>query len=375
MKEKLEQLQIIRFLAFGIIFVRHMEEWVHFPTVRGNMINGITFFFILSGLVNAYAMYGRKVELSCKEILKYMKKKIEKFYPLYFCTLLVCLFTSGYVEHLIKRDMAYVKQQTVFLIRDLLLVQSWFKDGYFSFNGVAWFLSTLILMCFVSIPVLYVFNKIVESKKMGIVGKLMIFAAIIILTLAVTVIYHFQMHGSNDEFWLYIFPFARLGEYVIGMGMGYIICLTKKYITKISKAGYVKRVFTFLELASLALWGGIMLIQAEPWKYRVVQWLIPNIILLFVFSMGRGYVSDIFRNRHLVFLCDVSFECFLLHIPVLCVVESVYKHIFPTLVGTAIPDTLALVISLMLTICLGNLIHNGLRHEQSLWGLVRYGNS
>ena len=376
MKEKMEQLQIIRFISFGIIFIRHSADWVHFPNFQGNTINAITFFFMLSGLVNAYSMYGRDIMLTRKCITGYMKKKIEKLYPLYFCTLIVSLFTSGFFSHLIKNDLLYVKQQTIFLVRDVFLIQSWFTDGYFSFNGVAWFLSTLFPMCLITVPVLYGFNKVIKREDLKKSVKILILSVIAVLTLTITVIYHYLMHGENDEFWLYIFPVARMGEYITGLCLGYIICLIKpevpdnmlnspESLPKDSGAGTSKLtwiIFTVLETFAFLFWTGIMLLPAEPWKYRVVRWLLPNIILLLVFSMGKGLISTIFRNRYLVFLGDISFECFLIHIPVKLTVEFIYEHLHPT--HGALPDTLMLIITLILIIYIGNVIH-GFTNKQN----------
>ena len=75
-KEKLNQLQFLRFLAFMLVFLRHAEKWVHFPTPKGNSVNAITFFFMLSGFVGAYSLEGRIKGCGIKDIFIFMKKKI-----------------------------------------------------------------------------------------------------------------------------------------------------------------------------------------------------------------------------------------------------------------------------------------------------------
>ena len=78
--------------------------------------------------------------------------------------------------------------------------------------------------------------------------------------------------------------------------------------------------------------------------------------------MGKGLISTIFRNRYLVFLGDISFECFLIHIPVKLTVEFIYEHLHPT--RGALPDTLMLIITLILIIYIGNVIH-GFTNKQN----------
>ena len=51
----------------------------------------------------------------------------------------------------------------------------------------------------------------------------------------------------------------------------------------------------------------------SPWRSRIFTWLLPNLVLIGVFTCGMGWVSSLFRWKPLVRLGDVSFECFLIH--------------------------------------------------------------
>ena len=44
-----------------------------------------------------------------------------------------------------------------------------------------------------------------------------------------------------------------------------------------------------------------------------MSWLVPNLVLLSVFTIGAGWVSSLFRCEPLVRMENVSFECYLLH--------------------------------------------------------------
>lgn len=81
MREKINSLQGLRVIAMLIIFLYHTElfPFGHFA---------VTFFFILSGFV-AYYSDTSKDTLSLKESIIYSLKKIEKFYPIYFFTVIL----------------------------------------------------------------------------------------------------------------------------------------------------------------------------------------------------------------------------------------------------------------------------------------------
>lgn len=82
-KEKLEQLQFLRFICFSLVFIRHASVWVHFPNPKGNVVNVISFFLMLSGFMTAYTMFEREPKLDIKNIFMYVFKKIIRFSYVY----------------------------------------------------------------------------------------------------------------------------------------------------------------------------------------------------------------------------------------------------------------------------------------------------
>ena len=143
----------------------------------------------------------------------------------------------------------------------------------------------------------------------------------IMLLIALLAVYNYTLHGINDEFWLYIFPPARLGEYFIGIIIGYYILSIKK------DAGGTRIIFTVLEIAALLQWVFIMMIPAEGWRYRVMEWVIPNVILIGIFAYGRGHLSKLFSKKIFAFLGDVSFECFLLHVIIIRLLDMGIRYL------------------------------------------------
>ena len=262
----------------------------------------VSFFFMLSGLVTALVFFNRDVRLSWREEGKYLWRKVKKIYPLYlFTTLYLFLYTN--TESLTA--LFDVQRFPGQLVRNLLLVQSWSAEGAFSYNGVGWFLSTLMFLSVFSLPVMFLLNKINRRPK----GRLLLSGALA-GTLSLTAVYCYLTKNLDMDYWQYIFPPARMGEYLGGMLLGMLVCTLKPHL----KQGNTARIlFTVLEVGALCYWFFMLSRAGSPWRSRIFTWLLPNLVLIGVFACGMGWVSSLFRWKPLVRLGDVSFECFLIH--------------------------------------------------------------
>lgn len=299
-----DQLQFLRFLAFFLIFLWHANYWVPdwFPLING-AVNGVSFFFILSGLVTGYSSFNKA--FSIKNSKTYMLKKIQKIYPLYFFTTIFAISYSGLAYVVANYDYFEVKMEIIQLLKNLCLIQAWFTDGYFSYNGVGWFLSVMVFLWLFTVPLLLCAKKIQQSKY-----NLIIFSIIISLVVAITTLYCYVFRNWDTQYWEYIFPPACIGEYVSGICLGYIVCLLKE---KIPNSSVIKIIFTFAEIVSLGFWIYAMYLPVSTWSFRIIHWLFPNFLLLIIFALGKGYISDLFSTAPLRGLGDISFECFLIH--------------------------------------------------------------
>lgn len=298
-----DQLQFLRFWAFFNVFVCHGEQWLFFkyPTSHCSTA-AVSFFFMLSGLVTALVSYNKDVRLSWREEGKYLWRKVKKIYPLYlFTTLYVFLYTN--TESLTA--LFDVQRFPGQLVRNLLLVQSWSAEGALSYNGVGWFLSTLMFLSVFSLPVMFLLNKINRRPK----GWLLLSGALA-GTLFLTAVYCYLTKNLDMGYWQYIFPPARMGEYLGGMLLGMLVCTLKPHL---KQGNTVRIVFTVLEVGALGYWFFMLSRAGSPWRSRIFTWLLPNLVLIGVFTCGMGWVSSLFRWKPLVCLGDISFECFLIH--------------------------------------------------------------
>ena len=352
MSERANQLQFLRFISFLLIFLWHSEGYriKYMPPGGNGAVCAVSFFFILSGFVTAYSSYNKKTELTLNNILRELWKKLKKFYPLYLIIIIISVLYSSIPLNIAsyRFDLLIVNGKQ--LLKNLLLIQSWFPQGYFSYVGSAWFLSTIMFLYIFNIPFRSLLNKIKESRY-----KWFLYFLTFILAISYSAIYSYFIRNLKTEFWGYVFPPARLGEYFSGMTLGYMIMQLKNNFLdkKIHSSKKVIFLFTILELVILILWiKNIYTIQSS-WAFRIVAWVPFNIIMVLIFGIGMGLFSKFFQNHYLKLLGDISFECFLIH--------QIILHIYYEMSGVRSVSILGNVFSilycLILTIMAALLIH------------------
>lgn len=321
MNKRLNAIQSLRFLAFLAIFGLHFLSSTSKLFAFGDYYiyaaaGAVSFFIILSGFLHGYSVSSGFKSHSflgkIKEILFYVWSKIKHFLPLYLTLMLVL-----YYYNIIKGGVTFI-DALPYLLRCIFLVQSWHNGGYFLICGPAWFLSTIIFLYACKLPLQALLNKI---EKKG--GSLFLWLAFF-FSLSILFIYSKLIldNALFDEFYLYVLPVSRLPEYFMGMILGRLLSKTrtsKKYVT----------VWTLIELAVLFFWI-YSPVMKDPisWNgYRVLRWLLPNILTISVFSLERGLVSKFLSFKPFVKLGDAAFGGFLIHTAVLFVL--LYEGLAP----------------------------------------------
>ena len=163
------------------------------------------------------------------------------------------------------------------------------------------------------------------------------------------------------EYWQYIVPPARLREYIIGICISNIIYLFENKNYKYFSNEFKGILCSLLEIGSIMLWICNMYLPMEYWEYRIVHWIIPNIVLIAIFIHGKGIISNLFRKKVLVYLGDISFECFLIH----QIVIYFYKQSIDVDATEIVGRLFSIIFCLILTIMIANIAH-GKANESSL---------
>lgn len=338
-----DQLQFLRFLAFLNVYLVHTDDWLSFfyPTAySGN--SAVSFFFILSGLVAGLSCFEKKENFTLREYGAYMWKRIVKIYPLHFLATLLSVIYSAIPQLVGANNLEALKEPLVHLLKHLLLIQSWFPLDDFAFNGASWFLSTLIFLTALNLPMSVILNKVRKIRY----GYLLMLGATLGLAFTV-VVYCYFTKNWEVSYWHYKFPPARVAEYLIGMVWGFMLRNVKR---NFNPNGICRGFFTIAELFSLIFWYMMLFRPGSPWRSHIVTWLKPNVILLVVFTCGYGWVSDLFRKRVFVRLGDLSFGCYLLHGIIVKSYRAIQGYDLPSIEA----KMFAFVFCLMASIILAN---------------------
>ncbi len=352
-KGREEQLQFLRFLAFLNVFVTHAEQWLFFPyRATFSALASVSFFFMLSGLVAGYSLAGKTVVPSFGNIAGFLWKKIRKVYPLYFLTTMFAVMFSEIPLLVTQCDFAGLRPLLLQLGRNLLLIQSWFPGTAHSFNTVGWFLSVLVFHYAMTLPLAWMLNKLNSGKFRN-----LLFAGLFMGISVGIVFYCYTIRGDRMSFWHNQFPPARLGEYCLGMIMGFVARREKK---RLPQGKFWRIVFTVLEIAVLLFWYYSLSRPGNYWRHKTVSWLIPNVLVLAVYLAGQGWLSSLFRRKELVYLGDISFECYLLHQLILMRFAINLSGAEPSVPG----NVFVFLFSLLFSILMAGYIHGKRMHEK-----------
>lgn len=315
-----EQLQFLRFFAFLLVCAHHLRPYnvAWFPGEPG-ACTGVVFFFVLGGFVSGLSSYDREIHFSLRSEKEYLVKKLRRFYPLYFVTIMFAVIYSEIPPAIVQHEYRRIIPELIQLAKCLLLLQSWFPADFFSFNAVGWFLSTIFFLYAVNLPLRSLFSKIKKLEHSALLFGITAAAAF-----AGTCLYCYAARDTDILYTEYVLPISRLGEYVCGMALGYLVCpLVRRVQSEDRKMFWI---FTAIEAATLFFWLYNMYTPFQRWEQKIVHWLLPNCMLIVTFAFGKGLLSKLFRNKWLVYLGDICFECFMIHVVLIRMV--IYTQVF-----------------------------------------------
>lgn len=307
MKERLQSIQVIRAIAFILIFLSHVEIVSTGPI-------GVSLFLVLSGFCMTYAYLDRPEKIPSPGLMnnaKFAWQKVKKLYPLHVVTLLfVSLIVFGGL-FLHRVSYTEIAEQGAYFITNGLLLQSWipWRDGYFSFNAVSWYLSTAAFSYFL-FPLVF---REVQSKSKKRIARLVAITLGLMIIVAIILGIGEQNFGWTNAIlkWVvYICPLYRAGDFIIGLVAGYV------FVTHIiSKSGVHCTIAEIIIIALMMVQVMIYGSGAMPTNWSLTLfWLPTSIICVYLFSVNKGIVSRVLsKSKVLVWLGNISGEAFLIH--------------------------------------------------------------
>ena len=296
---RIDELQILRAIAFLEIFLGHCG--VGFFTGAF----GVSIFIVLSGFCMAvnYLPKADSISLSPVVNVKSAVGKIKKLYGLHLVMLGVAFLLA---------KMPSSAEAMKRLVLNVLLVQSLspYSADFFSYNGVAWYLSAYLFICMMAPYVIKLVAKCKDKKCIYVLA-----AAIygVMVAAGYLAIRRPLAMGDNFAFWFtYIFPGYRILEFALGGILGWIY-LNGKECEKTSKVW-----MTVAEL--LAVCAFLAVIKVFHKMEGVYDGLCytalftpVSIYLVDVFAKSRGWCMKVLNNPVTIWIGNISSYTFLIH--------------------------------------------------------------
>lgn len=205
--KKLDQLTSLRFFAAFLIVIHHSVDLFGIKNIGINFGQGVSFFFVLSGFILTYVYPKLETWL---EIKRFWRARVARVWPAYLVS-----FCLGFW-------LLHYQWVNEIALANLLMVQAWLplSSYYFSYNAVAWSVSTEFFFYLVFPILIYKWNKSWLLKLIfsgGILISLIVFSNLLKLP-----DYGSPLVGSNgllvtSHGLLYINPLSRIFEFIFGM--------------------------------------------------------------------------------------------------------------------------------------------------------------
>jgi|GEM_PF-1586625 len=316
--KELRALTSLRFFAAMMIVTLHLGGT--FPHItrfndRLSLNQGVSFFFILSGFILFYSYQHFE---SIKDVLLFWSKRIARLWPLHMVTMILTIIVLP--STLI---MAGPVPTWIVAIANVTLLHAWVPHSqfYLSFNAPSWSISTEFFF-YLSLPALILLFR--KSR----VGLFALVSGLWFCALAVgnAIPEDVSFGNANAAFGLaYISPFSRLFEFTIGFFLAslYLRVNDKLQISRVRASiieSLVLATVVFVIAFTVPISNALAPYIGEAgkhWILTVGTTLVPFSLLILVSAFQRGSISKLLTLRILVFLGEVSFAIYMVHLPLI----------------------------------------------------------
>lgn len=290
-------LYALRFFVSIGIYLHHLS----YPWGLGTL--GVTFFFVISGFASAYSLNQGEFNINKNFLKQYYCKKILKIYPLYLITFIMSIPVLNYTNF--RFDGKNV-------IIHLLMLQSYYPSGkeVFLFNGLSWFVSDIMLFYLVT-PFIFLAAKKIKKRN----NFIYLLTSIVLLMTAALLAYSLKdkLSPVSTVWWfIYISPYFRIFDYIIGFMIGMVFTNIKDKIHTNIKTFSL---FSVLEISSVII--GYILIRSPYVRIMTIRYgvyFIPIVAtVIFTFAFGQGIISKILSFKPLIYCGKLSFVIFMIH--------------------------------------------------------------
>jgi peptidoglycan/LPS O-acetylase OafA/YrhL len=294
MRPNIPPLTSLRFFAALVVVIFHYNVTrAGFPAfIADHGYEAVTFFFVLSGFILAYAHGVPCAALNIRR-RDFFAARFVRICPAYYVAifLIVLLFmVAGILTRISPWPTALV----------LSMVQSWTPQFALSLNPPAWSLSNEMFF-YLLFPTLWS-----TTRYLSPVSSLVISVAMVLAVALVRII----LMPAGDETWNSFrsyFPLLNLPQFILGVAIGYTFLVTP----------LGERVHARFFFAGLGALGSMVLLESE------LGWVADSATLCAVFgsiifgAAGiKGFTQKVLSSPSFVFLGESSYAIYILHFPV-----------------------------------------------------------
>lgn len=319
----IKSLQGIRVIAMFSIFLLHCN-------LLSNGTWAVMLFFILSGFVTYLSMHKKADSILIKDSVKFSINKMKEMYPLHLITLIIS------IPMRINFIMLNPIMGIIAIFSHILLIQSIIpvNNIYFNFNEPSWYISAMIYI--------YLFTNIFVKFVRSVSNKKINPAHCIIYIYIVQLIIALLVKGNRFEQWiLYINPLFRSFDYLIGMFLGQLHLINKE-------KSISRKYSSIMEIGTIAIFLiALYNLKFVPRYLEYGLYFTPFItILIYIISLEEGIISNWLGNKILLNLSKISFEFFMIHMPVIILVGKIFEIIaWPKMLGYLVAFFITLILS------------------------------
>lgn len=338
-----KNIQGLRFLAALLVFANHSYFIISKNKVFEYGGRGVELFFVLSGFLMAFHYGKKEIDTSWIASIKYAYQKAKKFYALHLATFAV--MAAFFLYKYLVAGTVY-KGGAEACIRDvvlnLTLLKSWYWPSPFSFNGVTWFLSSLLFIYFLLPKTVSFFRK----KSRSDIG--LIFCGILLLKLVLNTCFAQKWFTPYPGFSAYTNPMYRYFDFLLGyLGFGLLHSEEKKSPALVNG----------IQGATLILYFGCCYFFNKLWS--PVPFILAGLLLIYAFSLSGGFFDKLFGNKIMTHLGDISLEFFMIHQVIITILRGKVQKFFHN-------EILTFVMLLLLSLLVAEIIYR----RKWIWGFL-----
>ncbi|WP_282628939.1 acyltransferase family protein [Empedobacter sedimenti] len=301
----LNSLTSLRFFFAFAVFLSHLTfvktdlewyNWLKFNVFFEGYL-GVGFFFILSGFVLALNYEKKVIDNPSFDKKKFYIARIARIYPLHVLTF--CIMLPFVVINVWQGYFHWdIGGANLFLLQSYIPI----KDFYFSINNVSWSISTEFFF-YLMFPFFAIWLHKFPKLK---------YISLIIIPIIIVAEPYFKTDLKLEKGIFYINPIVRSFDFILGI-------ITCQFYRKVKDTNINFSKGTLIELGSLLLLGIFFYFHndvARAFRYGIYYW-IPMVAIVLVFAMQKGFFSKILQNKGLIYLGEISFAFYMIHMIVI----------------------------------------------------------